>query len=214
MSLLLAALAAAAPAPAPTPANAVAAERAFAADAQRIGQWTAFGRWAAPGAVMFLPQPVDARAFFGGRPDPKQAVRWWPNFSWTSCDGRSAVNHGGARWPGGAATNFTTVWHRQRAGWRWSIDLGETVATPLDESAPPVVRRPVCRNLPRALAPTLVKAPLTPGALPDRMHGHSADRSLAWGWAWDAATKRLAFAAWQWDGNAYALVHRATPAPE
>jgi hypothetical protein len=49
-SLLLAAAAA--------PLTAVEAERAFAADAQKQGQWTAFRKWAAPDAVMWTPQAV------------------------------------------------------------------------------------------------------------------------------------------------------------
>ena len=71
LSLLLAAAAAAAP-------TAVDAERAFAADAQRIGQWTAFRKYADRDAVMFTPQAVWAHEFLKDRKDPPKAVAWRP----------------------------------------------------------------------------------------------------------------------------------------
>ena len=50
------------PPPPPSP-TAIDAERAFAADAQQRGQWTAFRATATEEAVMFVPQPVNAQAF-------------------------------------------------------------------------------------------------------------------------------------------------------
>ena len=58
MILLLLAAAAATAAPSST---AIDAERAFASDAQRIGQWAAFRKYAARDAIMFNPQAVWAR---------------------------------------------------------------------------------------------------------------------------------------------------------
>src|SRR5687767_6190557 len=74
--------------------TAVGAERAFARDAQRHGQWTAFRAYAHPTAVMFTPQVVWAHEFLRGRKDPRESVRWWPARSYVSCDGRIAVNTG------------------------------------------------------------------------------------------------------------------------
>ena len=45
--------------------TAIDAEHAFARDAQRIGQWTAFRKWADSDAVMFTPQAAWARDFLG-----------------------------------------------------------------------------------------------------------------------------------------------------
>ena len=72
----------------------VDAENAFARDAQRLGQWSAFARYADTDAVMFNPQAVWARDFLKGRKNPPASVRWWPTHSFTSCDGRTAVNTG------------------------------------------------------------------------------------------------------------------------
>ena len=46
-----------------TSVTAVDAERAFARDAERIGQWTASRFYADPDAVMFTPQAIWARDF-------------------------------------------------------------------------------------------------------------------------------------------------------
>ena len=58
--------------------SAIDAERAFAADAQRLGQWTAFRKYADRDAVMFTPQAVWARDFLKGRQNTPKAGRWWP----------------------------------------------------------------------------------------------------------------------------------------
>ena len=58
---------------APAPSTAIDAERAFAADAQKIGQWTAFRKWSTADAKMFVPQPITAHDFLaGGRPFAKR----------------------------------------------------------------------------------------------------------------------------------------------
>ena len=77
--------------------TAVDAERAFAADAKRIGQWTAFRKYADETAVMFTPQAVWAHEFLAGRKDPPRSVRWAASNSWVSCDGRTAINRGPAQ---------------------------------------------------------------------------------------------------------------------
>ena len=45
---------------------------AFARDAKRIGQWTAFRKWADRDAVMFTPQAVWARNFLKVAEGPAQ----------------------------------------------------------------------------------------------------------------------------------------------
>ena len=67
--------------------TAVDAEYAFARDAQRIGQWTAFRKYADRDAVMFDPQAIWARDFLKGRKDPPKSVRWSTAHSFVSCDG-------------------------------------------------------------------------------------------------------------------------------
>ena len=98
---------------------------AFARDAQRIGQWTAFRKWADRDAVMFTPQAVWATTFLKPLKNPPVAITWRPVQSFVSCDGRTAVNTG----PWFKQDNklggfFTTVWQRTPRGWRWVYDGG------------------------------------------------------------------------------------------
>ena len=93
---------------------------AFARDAQRIGQWTAFRKYADRDAVMFTPQAVWARDFLKGRKDPPKAVRWWPAHSFVSCDGtpRSIPARGSA------ATASGRLFHHRVAARRRQMAMG------------------------------------------------------------------------------------------
>jgi hypothetical protein len=64
--------------------TAIDAELAFARDAQRIGQWTAFRKWADRDAVVFTPQAAWAREAFPKK-DPPRAITWRPAHSFVSC---------------------------------------------------------------------------------------------------------------------------------
>ena len=74
--------------------TAVDAEFAFARDAHRNGQWTAFRKWADKDAVVFNPQAIWARDFLKDKKDPPKSISWRPGHSFVSCDGRTAVNTG------------------------------------------------------------------------------------------------------------------------
>lgn len=116
------------------PSGVVAAELAFAREAQEKGQWTAFARSADDDAVMFVPQAVAARKWLQGRANPAQAVRWQPHQVWSSCDGTLAVTKGAWQRPDGSVGYFTTVWERQRNGeYKWVLDQGDTLQQALAE---------------------------------------------------------------------------------
>ncbi|MEH3038296.1 MAG: hypothetical protein PGN23_17655 [Sphingomonas adhaesiva] len=129
-------------------ASAVDAERAFAATAHVKGQWTAFRRYAADDAVMFVPQAVRAQDWLKGRKDPPVSVQWQPATVFDSCDGERAVTTGPWTAEGGAHGTFTTLWVRREDGWRWIMDHGRD--TPQPVAAAQAVRhvRPVCDALP------------------------------------------------------------------
>lgn len=155
------------------PSALIAAEIAFAQLAQEKGQWTAFHETAAEGAVMFVPQPVDARGWTKKRPNPARSVRWQPHAVWMSCDGSMGVTRGAAQWPDGRTGRFTTVWQRQeKGGYRWVMDEGDMFVAPIP--APDMIEARVasCEALPQA-------APIT--AVPGMVReGRSRDGSLAW----------------------------------
>jgi hypothetical protein len=188
--------------------TAVGAERAFAADAQRMGQWTAFAKWADPTAVMYNPQAVWAQDFLKGRKNPPQSVRWWPARSWTSCDRRTAVNTGPWRSAQGSGY-FTTLWMRQKSGnWRWTVDGGDTLKTPLAVPRQPAVRRASCLN-PRLRAGQIAAEYAKPinRAVPpgDTGFQRSADGTLLYQWQVQADGARQTRVK-LWTGRTFATV--------
>lgn len=169
------------------PVTAVEAERAFAADAQRQGQWTAFRKWADPTAVMFNPQAVWAHEFLKNRKDPPRSVEWSPAQSWVSCDARTAVNTG--PWHSAATRKdgyFTTLWMRGAGGdWRWTVDGGDELKTPLARRSRPTIRKASCgnralrlRQIERSYANRLNRT-APPG---DSGYARSADGTLLYNW--------------------------------
>ena len=183
--------------------SAIDAERAFAADAQRRGQWTAFRATASENAVMFNPGPVNAQASLKDKKDPPQSVEWWPAQTFVSCDGNTAVNHGpwsiAARQAHGS---FTTIWERRAEGWRWIYDGGDGVKTAKPKK--PLVRKANCAGRPnRAMA--LPHPNTMPGQEVKERSGQSYDGTLAWSWTVDSRNTRR-FATWLWTGRGFAKV--------
>jgi len=186
------------------------AERAFASDAQRMGQWTAFARYAAKDAVLFTPQAVWARDFLKGRKNPPRSVRWWPAHGFTSCDGRTAVNTG--PWVDADGKHhgyFTTVWSLEGGRqWRWSYDGGDDLSGPTPPVTPAQVHRASCAG--RAPGPPVLPPPpltskearTTPE---DNGRGMSADKTLGWDWKVEKGGARK-FRVFQWNGIRYAQV--------
>ena len=197
---------------APVPMTAIDAERAFAADSQKLGQWTAFRKWSTPDALMFVPQPTKARDFLKGRKNPPASVFWWPGRSYVSCDGRTAINTGPwVRGYGKSVGFFTTVWVKQPDGaWKWVYDAGDESKFMRDEGGD--------------IAP--VKAPCPTSALPAPPPpqrevqagvktgiGSSTDRTLTWGWTVAPSGERNFFAL-MWDGKKRQMViEDKVPAP-
>ena len=199
-------------------ASAVDAELAFARDAQRIGQWSAFRKWSDRDAVMFTPQAVWAYNFLKDKKDPPQSVRWRPVRSFVSCDGRTAVNTGPAFQPDGRVYGyFTTVWQRKTNDWRWVYDAGGPLAGPVPPPRRPQIHRASCR--PKAPgAPVLAPPPLSPKEArtspEDNGRGESADRTLGWDWKVDKAGVRT-LRVFQWKGSRYVeVLHNRVPPPK
>jgi hypothetical protein len=198
-------------------ASAIDAEQAFARDAQRIGQWSAFRKWADHDAVMFTPQAVWARDFLKGRKDPPRAISWRPAQSFVSCDGRIAVNSG--PWftaTGKLAGNFMTVWQRGPRGWRWVYDGGVPTPAKKQYGKTPEVRRGACvKRAPGApIAPppklSAKKALTTPE---DNGRGESADKTIGWDWKVAPSGART-FRVFLWTGRRYTeVIHAIDPAP-
>jgi hypothetical protein len=190
--------------------TAVDAERAFARDARRIGQWSAFRKYADDTAVMFTPQAIWAHEFLAGRKDPPKSIVWGPSHSWTSCDGRTAITRGpwataAGKWSG----YFTTVWVREQAGWQWTYDAGDelTAPTPLPKKAQ--VQRASCAG--REKIPGEYREEVKPTARiagkppADAGQGRSADGTLIYVWKVASSGERH-FQAKLWNGRNYRTV--------
>ncbi|MEO6247707.1 MAG: hypothetical protein ABIO85_03890 [Sphingomicrobium sp.] len=209
MILLLASASLAAGAP-----TAIDAERAFARDAQRIGQWAAFRKYAARDAVMFTPQAIWARDFLKDRKEPVRAIAWTPSASVMSCDRSVAVNAGPYSAPGGKHGRFTTVWLKGKRGWEWIYDGGETTAQPVPTGPVPIVSRAACTGHPTG-APIATPPALSPpstGKPNDYGRGESADKTLGWDWKVEKDGART-FRVYQWTGHRYAqrVYQRVSP---
>jgi hypothetical protein len=215
--MILALLLATSPVAAKPAMTAVDAEYAFARDAKKIGQWTAFRKWVDRDAVMFTPQAVWARTFLKPLKDPPNAISWRPAHSFVSCDGRTAVNTG--PWfkqdgtPGGY---FTTVWQRAPAGWRWVYDGGGPASGPAP-TGKPLIHRASCRTKAPG-APIIPPPPLSPKKAQttpeDNGRGQSADKTLGWDWKVEKSGARK-FRVYQWNGTGYAQVlTNDVPAPK
>ena len=187
-------------------ATAVDAERAFAADAQKNGQWTAFTKWSADDALMFVPKPVNAHEFLKDRKDPPVAIFWWPTKSFVSCDGATAINYGPWVRDGGKAVGyFTTVWRRQADGsWKWVYDGGDGLKEITAEGKDAAVRTASCSGKPRPDSGN----PSNPG----HGKGFSADGTLSYQWSVEADGSRQ-FKAFLFNGADYEVVLEQKVAP-
>jgi len=158
--------------------TAVDAERAFAADAQKLGQWTAFRKWANANAIMFVPQAGSAHEFLKGKADPPVAVFWWPGRSYVSCDGGTTVNTGPwVRQWGKSVGYFTTVWGRRTDGsWQWLLDHGDALDEPRPEGGDIKARQASCDMPVKPLIRMHVANNGKSGG------GRSDDGTLVWDW--------------------------------
>lgn len=206
--MIIALALAAAVVPSAQPRSAIEAERAFAADAQALGQWASFRKWADPTAVMFTPQAAWAQDWLKDRKEPASAVRWWPSHSWTSCDRRTAVNSGPYQ-AGKDHGRFVTLWMRQASGdWRWTVDGQLSPRGRFAIPARPIVRRAACGN-PKLRAARVAAAyalPLNRTAAPgDSGYGRSADGTLLFNWT-VAADGNRRMRTQLWTGRRFEIV--------
>ena len=190
--------------------TAVDAERAFARDAQKLGQWTAFRKYADETAVMFTPQAVWAQTFLADKKDPPKSVEWWPDRSFVSCDGRTSVNTGPAFRPDGTHYGrFTTVWQREKDERRWVYDNGsDPQGKPSRKPRRPEIVRASCRSkAPGApvIPPPILSSRQARTTPEDNGRGYSADKTLGWDWKVEKNGDHR-FRVYLWNGRSYAQV--------
>jgi hypothetical protein len=120
------------------------AERAFAALAQSDGQWPAFRATAAPDAILYAPDKVNAQALLARAPTPATTLNWRPARTLTSCDGTMAYSTGPWTRSDGKTGSFGTVWRADAGGWRWIYDGGHDGGAMADTPAPVIESHAAC----------------------------------------------------------------------
>jgi ketosteroid isomerase-like protein len=110
-----------------TPDDVVAAERAFAADAQAVGWIAAFKRHAAPDAIVFQPDPVNLHQSMADKPNEPavRSLKWWPVYAGIARSGDLGFTTGPYTVGEQGFGHYFTVWAKQADGtWRWIFDGG------------------------------------------------------------------------------------------
>ena len=193
--------------PTANPSAVIAAEMAFARAAQEKGQWTAFRQYATRDAVMFVPGPVNAQDWLRRQADPAEAVKWQPYQVWSSCDGSFVVSTGGAAYPGGAQSNFMTVWQKQDNGeYRWV----------LDQSLPHAERTFAADTIGAAVADCPASrrgGPIEVRRGENWRSGASNDRTLEWTTQLDADCSRVVTVRMVQDGKLEEVLRVNAPSP-
>ena len=159
-------------------------------DAQRIGQWTAFRKYADRDAVMFTPQAVWARDFLKDRKDPPKAIRWRPGAQLRLL---RRADRGEHRSRGSGRTEARRLFHDRLAAHAAPAGAGSMTAADRSPGAAPVGRKPQVHRASCAArapgAPIIPPPPLTAKQArttpEDNGRGQSADKTLGWDWKVD-----------------------------
>ena len=111
----------------PSASEVVAAERAFAADAQARGYVAAFKKYAAPEAIGFQPDVVNFQKSLENEPNEPadRTLKWWPVWAGIAQSGELGFTTGPYSSGEKRFGYYFTVWAKQDDGsWRWIYDGG------------------------------------------------------------------------------------------
>ncbi|MEO1920981.1 MAG: hypothetical protein ABGW84_03735 [Sphingomonadaceae bacterium] len=181
------------------PSEVAATDIAFSRAARDDGQWTAFRRFAADGAVIHGRNGViDADPWLAAQDDPPAPVQWTPTAVWSSCDGSVAVTQGKFAEPEGQWGYYVTVWERQRDGrYRWVYDMGApddqlTAAENARRDSTPTGENAIVIRAIEAIEGRVADCPRSGESLPQVASvlppkgqggaGSSRDDTLRWSW--------------------------------
>jgi hypothetical protein len=180
------------------PSALVAQEIAFARLAQETGQWTAYRKYAAPDATLFVPEPVDAWAWLKEQRDPAKAITWQPHMVYISCDGKTAVTRGAWQGEGGKQGMFVNVWQRyenKRGEGKWFFQMHDIKALAKPIKAPEFIGSEAASC--KGKAGTSLTAPAEGEVYKKSL---SYDQSLSWAYTY-RPDKSRDFTVALWDGT-------------
>lgn len=115
----------------------VKAEKEFAESLAKHGAKTAYTNFAADDALVFRPNPVNAKTFYSSQPESKD-ISWSPIYARVSRSGDWGFTTGpytvGGEKP--AYGQFLSVWKAKNGKWELALDLGTTTNKPLNKVSP------------------------------------------------------------------------------
>jgi ketosteroid isomerase-like protein len=114
-------------------------EQAFAQAVSQIGIAAGFRKYAAPGAILFEPEPTSASAYLQGAHLPGELL-WRPQFIGVSPSSDLAFSLGPSLYRAAGRTVggfYMTIWKRAAdGGWQFTLDRGADMAAGLFDAPP------------------------------------------------------------------------------
>lgn len=106
------------------PSKVLATDLSFARLARDKGQWDAFRKYAASGAMVLDSTGGTAFAALSKPAETAKADAWAPQGVWASCDGSLVVTYGAITKADNASGEYATIWQRQSKGdFKWAVHL-------------------------------------------------------------------------------------------
>jgi ketosteroid isomerase-like protein len=115
----------------------VTAEKSFSEDAIKSGTNAAFNRYAADDALVFRPNPINAKKFYTTAPDMKN-LSWIPTFARASRSGDLGFTSGNYVVAGKEKSygHFASIWRVKDGVWQVILDMGAETNKPLKNVTP------------------------------------------------------------------------------
>jgi ketosteroid isomerase-like protein len=115
----------------------VNAEKAFAEEVAKDGANAAFTKYAANDALVFRPNPVNAKKFYSTAPDMK-GISWSPNYARVARSGDLGFTSGSYVINGDKKSygHYLSVWRVNNGKWEFILDIGAETNRPLAKSTP------------------------------------------------------------------------------
>ncbi|UKT62941.1 DUF4440 domain-containing protein [Pedobacter mucosus] len=113
----------------------VSAEKDFAKSIAKNGEKEAFLEYAAANAIVFRPNPVNAKTYYASQSNNEKSLSWEPNYAKVSRSGEFGFSTGPYA-VGGAEKKYgqyLSLWKAESGKWKLVIDLGTESNKPLSK---------------------------------------------------------------------------------
>ncbi|APG61841.1 hypothetical protein LPB140_02240 [Sphingorhabdus lutea] len=181
------------------PSGVLALDIAQSRRAKEDGAWAALKKDADDDAILFIPEPVNAKKYLSEMGKGPQNVKWQPHQIFMSCDGRSAVTTGAIQW-GEKHGYYSTIWqYKERSPgngqWYWTLTHSAPLDTP--RPAPELLQTKIAKCAEKP--PVMINAPAE-GV--EMKQGLSRDQTLSWIWQFNPDKSHILIAN-IWNGESW-----------